>query len=78
MVRDDDALVGAREAAEMADVSANLLHKWAREREAGLDSPGPPHVRLGPNTRRWRRSDIRTWIRQSVVGPSGSKKAAGE
>lgn len=69
-------LLTARQTSQLATISANTLHEWAKRRDAGLDAPGPPHVQLGPGARRWLRSDVIAWLESCrVVNPSDRKRA---
>lgn len=63
-------LLTARQVSELTTVSSNTLHEWAKQREAGLNAPGPVHVRLGPGSRRWWKSDVEAWLGASrIVNP---------
>lgn len=39
------------------DISAATVHRWVKEKRL------PAPVRLGPNTSRWKRAELRAWER---------------
>jgi len=62
----DDRLLPPREAAEYLGVGLIALRDWRYRRI------GPPYIRLGHRTVRYRKSDLDAWLeRQRVVMGSG-------
>jgi predicted DNA-binding transcriptional regulator AlpA len=39
-------------------------------------SLGPPYVRLGPKSIRYRRRDIEAWLEANTVRPAGTRRGA--
>lgn len=56
-------LLRTPDAAEHLDVSARTLEDWR------LRSIGPPYVRFGVGTIRYRISDLDAWVQAHVVNP---------
>lgn len=55
-------LLTPAELAELARVSPQTVRRWR------FDGDGPPAVRLGHRTVRYRRSDVDTWIDDRLSG----------
>lgn len=61
----DDALLTEDEAADAVRISVRTLQAWR------LKTVGPPFVRVG-RTIRYRRGDIKAWIRLNTCGASNA------
>ena len=59
----EEEFVVQSQLAKMLGVSSSTVAKWSRDGVCGFPAP----LRIGPNTqmavKRWRKSDIRAWIR---------------
>lgn len=64
---DENELLTAKQCAKLTTVSENTLHAWAARRESGLDAWGPPHLKVGPGSRRWLRKDVEAWLESCRV-----------
>lgn len=60
--RDMSELLSARQVNELTGVPVSTLHDWAARRDRGAAAPGPHHLQLSDRHRRWRRTDIDTWL----------------
>ena len=60
-------LMTAKEVSELTGISISRLHAMAVQREHGLPSEGPPHLRLGSRRRRWDQADVIEFIQRSRV-----------
>lgn len=61
----DDALLNEDEAAASLRISVRTLQAWR------LKTAGPPFVRVG-RTIRYRRGDIKAWIKLNTCGESNA------